>query len=458
LQEQFTQLTSNIGQVSSGDVANAFNKKIDTLRKSAVQDNKNLAKQLESQRDTVLQQFGANGVLDGVALNNIRREFDSLVNYTEKAANPSRYGINKRSADALRDVLQSSDPTGTLKNVGREISKLRQLEDIALRQGELGRGSLPANLTGLLGAGVAGGVSADPIMAAAGFAATKAINSAPGRRALNQGVDTASAGLTSLGQRQANPMGVIPTTSRQVVGNALTGRNQGTPQTLDEALLSQSSLGMSSPMSTSTAQTMNVPMNDSMGQSYTGQAQMSSQSPYARENLLYDIQRDPANADQYIAYYQQLQEVFGTPAAEPLSQSNQSALASADNADNTLSQLESLYSSAGGGSGRVGGFVQNLAGQAGFDKNASVYNSLSQASVTQIAKALAGAGGGTVSDADAKVIIAALPTLQDSPEEAQAKFAALRQRLQAARENTMFYGQGGTSNPLEQALMQQGAY
>ena len=71
----------------------------------------------------------------------------------------------------------------------------------------------------------------------------------------------------------------------------------------------------------------------------------------------------------------------------------------------------------------------------------------------------AGAGGGTVSDADARVIIQALPTLQDSPEEAAVKFAALRQRLQNAKGNTLLYGQGGTSQPsLEETLMQRGGF
>lgn len=461
LQEQFGQLTRNIGQVSRDDVASAFNKKIDALRKSAVQDNQIIAKQLESQRDSVLQQFGQSGVLDGVSLNSLRGEFDKLVNYTQQAANPARYDVNKRSADAIREVLQGSDPTGTLKNVGKEISKLRQLQDVAMRQDELGRGSLPANMTGLLGAGVAGGLTADPIMAAGGFAATKAINSEAGRKALNQGVEGLSGRLTSMGNAPVNPMGIVPTIGRQVAGRAVFGggAQEPAPSSLEDTLMGQSSLGISNPMTTSSAQSASVPITDSMGQSYTQSQDMATQNPYGQANLMYDMQRDPANAEKYIAYYQMLQDVFAGPEQKPLSQSNQSALASADNADNTLSQLESLYSAAGGGSGRVGGFFQNVAGQAGFDKNASVYNSLSQASVTQIAKALAGAGGGTVSDMDAKVIIAAMPTLQDSPEEAAVKFNALRQRLQNARDNTMFYGQGGaTPNSLEQALMQQGAY
>lgn len=235
--------------------------------------------------------------------------------------------------------------------------------------------------------------------------------------------------------------GKTGTALREGVGLNMFGSEPQQPD-LEQALLQMQDSGMTE---------QGAPMQDPYAQ------QAVDANPYPRENLMYDIQRDPANADAYIEYYQQMQEIFppaGNPAAD-LSQSNQSALASADNAINTLNQLEQLYANAGGGSGRLGGAVQNLAGTAGLDKNASVYNSLSQASVTQIAKALAGSGAGTVSDADAKVIIAALPTLQDSPEEAQAKFAALRQRLQAAKDNVMAYGSGGTSNDLASVLMQQ---
>lgn len=121
------------------------------------------------------------------------------------------------------------------------------------------------------------------------------------------------------------------------------------------------------------------------------------------------------------------------------------SLASSANAIGTIDQLEQLFTKAGGGAGRLGGTIQNLLANAGFDENAKVYNSLSQASVTQIAKALAGAGSGTVSDMDAKVIIAALPTISDTPDEARAKFEALRQRLSTAQQNAYSYGAGSSS-------------
>lgn len=456
LQEQFTTNITSIPAITKDTLTKSLEAKIAPLLKSASSDNQALAKQLQKEATQLTKRFGE--TIDATELNTIRREFDSLVNYTQKTANPARYDVNKRIADALRETLQKSDPTGTLKNIGLEISKLKQLSDAAVKQAELGKGSLPAGLTSMLGASAGGGVGG-PLGAIGGFAATKAINSNAGRQATSRGADSLSEALINAGQKQANPMSFGGVAGRLGTVGFIGGLN-------DQSSMMQSATNTNPASAQSNSSIMGQDYNNGadMSSQYLGselyqpQTQQSqstqSQSPYGRDNLLYDIQRDPKNADEYIAYYQQVQEVFGPSQQEALSQSNQSALASADNADNTLSQLEQLYSSAGGGSGRILGAIQNVAGSAGFDNNASVYNSLAQASVTQIAKALAGSGAGTVSDADARVIIAALPTLQDSPQEAQAKFSALKQRLQAARQNTLYYGQGGTGETdLQSALL-----
>lgn len=143
----------------------------------------------------------------------------------------------------------------------------------------------------------------------------------------------------------------------------------------------------------------------------------------------------------------------GTGGAD-MSQGTKNSLASADNAINTLNQLEGRYNAAGGGGGRIGGTFKNFTGTVGLNNDAKVYNDMANASVTQIAKALAGSGAGTVSDMDAKVIMEALARFNDNPEEARAKFADLRQRLETAKSNSLLYGAGG----IEEALIPQGAY
>lgn len=177
--------------------------------------------------------------------------------------------------------------------------------------------------------------------------------------------------------------------------------------------------------------------------------QPASANPYTKENLMADIQRDPVNAAKYIDQYKSLEEIFG-PAGGELAATAKTALAGSANGIDTLSQLEELFSSAGGGSGRAAGTLQNLSSKAGFNAPTQTYNDLAASSVSQLAKALN--GGGQVSDTDAAVIVQALPKITDSPQVARAKFAALKQRLQNARQNTIQYGAGS----LEDAIMNQG--
>lgn len=128
-------------------------------------------------------------------------------------------------------------------------------------------------------------------------------------------------------------------------------------------------------------------------------------------------------------------------------------VAASANATNTLDQLESLFGTAGGGSGRLSGSLKNALAKGGLDGNTQTYNDLSAASVSQLARALN--GGGQVSDADAAVVVQALPKITDNKDVAARKFAALRARLMAARQNSLFYGGGSgdsQSNDLAGAL------
>lgn len=278
-----------------------------------------------------------------------------------------------------------------------------------------------------------------------------------------RGIGSAGEMIPSMGKARA-PLGFAGAT----IGRGMVNNSLEQPATLEDALMDYSigpnmenSNSMMTDMTNSNAMIPNTA--NMMGSQYPQTDDMSmgyaQENPYPRENLLYDMQRDPANADKYLKTYQMYQEIFTAPeAGSDLSQSSKNALASSDNALNTVNQLEQLFTNAGSGSGRLGGTVKGWAANAGLDEDAKIYNSLANASVTQIAKALAGSGSGTVSDMDAKVIIAALPTIRDTPAEARAKFAALKQRLENAKQNTLMYG-GGQTRSLEDAIMQsQGAY
>lgn len=448
LQDQFDLIPQSLPAVSRQSVESSFKTKYAPLLNSAVEDNKVIGRQLKGQSDSILKKYG--DTIDATELNSIRKEFDSLVSYADKQANPARYGVNKRAADALRTVLQKeadragiASPSGqTFKEVGQELSKLRQLTDNIARQENNGRGSKPAGLINMLGGVLATGVTGDPLSAVGGIAATQALNSPTGRRALAKGSE-------KLASRVSNPK-----------GGATSGLKIGATGVAAGGLLG--ALGGQSLSKNSDSTNANVTMpapasNANMDQSYTNGGDLSSAlaaqtSRYPFENAIADIKRDPENAD----YYMQLYE-FSNPKQEEgngLNSNTANLVASSANATNTLDQLESLFSTAGGGSGKIGGAFKNALAGAGLEGNTQTYNDLSASSVSQLARALN--GGGQVSDADAAVVVQALPKITDSPAVAARKFAALRERLAASRQNTLLFNSGATPSGggLESALAQ----
>lgn len=419
-------------------------------------------------------------------INLARRQYDKLVNYKQQMANPARYSVNKRIADVLRETLQGTAGK-ELKAVGNEMSKLISIsEEMGKRAAAVSsRGASPVSmrntLAAIAGGGATGSVAGGFPGAVAGGLIAAGLNSPTGRRMATQGAVKTGSFLSNSGAKAASKaMTPMHIGGRVGTLGAYRGlNNAGDPseaaeaQSLEDALMQSQSMPNQS-QSAFTATQANSPTasgqmnpfikdnpfvqtgesNPFMDESYQNPQQQSS--PYSKESLLADIQRDPQNAKEYIAYYQQLDEIFNpqVEAGGGLNRTTADRIASVTNADNTISQLEGLFGNAGGGSGRIGGYFSNQASKAGFNDNVQTYNDLAQSSVTQIAKALN--GGGQVSDADAAVVIQALPRVTDSPRVAQAKFQALRQRLQNAQRNSLTFG--GDSGSLEDALMQQGAY
>lgn len=454
LQSQYDNVISTMKSIPKSDVEKSFSDFIKPLKNSVSIDDRNLAKRLEAQSKDILKSI--NGSVSGNDLLALRRQFDNAVK--RNAYGSAEMGMNKGTADALRRTLQTSadnlglkTPEGrSLKQIGVDLNKLRTLDEIVSKQENLGRGSLPLSIPSLLGGAAGSGLGGIPGMAA-GLVATNAINSPMGRKAAMGIIDGAA---SKVGQIGAGKVGQsIP----QAVGRIGTvGAIKSSVG--DQSLSDLNNMPVNAPMSNATKMPTSVQNIDSQ---YQNMQQMSSEPSiggYSKSQI--ENAMAAAMIDGNSKAFTQLKGLYDLLPAQSsspygdLSQSSQNALASSDNAINTVDQLQQLYSNAGGARGRLGGLIGNFAADAGLDSNAKSYNSLSQASVTQIAKALAGAGAGTVSDMDAKVIIAALPTLQDTPEEAAIKFAALRQRLDAARQNTLMYGSGGgqSSSNLASAL------
>jgi hypothetical protein len=179
-------------------------------------------------------------------------------------------------------------------------------------------------------------------------------------------------------------------------------------------------------------------------------ASSPSDSPFDPANIEANIQKIMAeggttkDVSQYVDLVSSVASLRASQSKTPkLSSATGTALASSSNAANTLSQLQGLYDTAGGGQGRIGGSISNALSNVGLNGETQTYNDLAASSVSQLARALN--GGGQVSDADAAVVIKALPRVTDSPAVAQAKFAALMARLQAAQQNTLTFS--GSDSP-----------
>lgn len=197
-------------------------------------------------------------------------------------------------------------------------------------------------------------------------------------------------------------------------------------------------------------------VQDAAGLPIDTQGQVSSPFGYSSTEIGQALMKaytagDAVAAKQLESMYELAAQMESQTGGSQLSSSAATQVASNANATNTLDQLESLFGTAGGGSGKIGGTLQNALAGMGMSGDVQTYNDLSSSSVSQLARALN--GGGQVSDADAAVVIQALPKITDSPEVAARKFAAIRARLQNAMQNTLAYSGGVNPGGQEATLL-----
>lgn len=445
LQQQFDDAVRQIPGVTKDKLAQSFKSKYEPLIKSGVEDNVALGRNLKNQANTLLKKYG--DVIPSEDLASVRREFDSLVNYTERAANPSRYGVNKRAADAIRETLQKSDPSGTLKGLGQELSKLRQLSDAAAKQGNLGRGNLPLNLPTLLGGG-AGAAAGGPLFGVGSAMTTAAVNSPTGRRVVAGGVDKVGGSLLKSGQKAAGQSARGITTRLSGLGAVEGLTNQAQSDSLEDALLQGQSFENSA-INPSASPNNIPPMSNSItDQQYQTDSQMSS-SPYSRDNLLADIRRDPQNSEKYMEFYAMLDKIFNPEGekTKPLGGEAQKRALTAQSGLRSLGTLEETLASDPGAFQRQAlpnplGITARLTGTT--DTRAATDNL-----VDVIARLRSGAA---ITDEEAARFARLLPRPGDSSESARFKLQNVRAELES-------FMNPGPSLDLESALMSaQGTY
>jgi hypothetical protein len=387
------------------------------LLKSGSTENKQLADDVFKELDAIFKDAGEKG-LSASRVAELKSEYQALAKNSYKLGANTKASVNEKVAEYLKKTLQGVSGSDDLARVGKELDKAYKASDLLASAAQNGRGTLSLGLTDLLAAG-AGGTIGNVPGAVAAVAGKKMWNSPRVQSFIASKLASAGERLVAGGgEKVAEGAGkaIFDTTAKGMLKQQVPGRAiQG---------LGIMSAGAQPSGDGGAAMNPNSPFNPSSPNynpslvdptavgdpNNIGSVMGVDESPYSLQAMQADVMRDPKNADEYMKIY----EIMNPQSKQNLSQSSKNALASSDNAINTIDQLEQLFAQAGGGSGRIGGKLKGIAASAGLDENARVYNNLSQASVTQIAKALAGSGSGTVSDMDAKVIIAALPTISDT--------------------------------------------
>lgn len=478
LQQIYKSSISKINPIPKTEIENGLKSIYQPLLKDIAPDNQALGQQIKAQADAVLGRLPRN--INAAEAYDIKRTFDALVDQSlmDKSGKLAN-SVNKRTADVFRDAInRQADKSGVkfsgaipipgikatnLKELGKELQGIDEFLDKADIKSQVGRGKNIAGLTPVIAAGSAIS-SGSPELAIPAAAGTMLLNSKAG----TTGVSRLIGGAGNLLQKGASggqtKKGIA---TRVVAGNQLFGGNAEAeePQTLEDAIYSTSNNIDANMMP---ANSTNIPNASNMGSAYQNMPNMSSSypqatsgNPYGRENLLADIQRDPRNADKYLAFYQELDQIFNPTSAsnldnllmmqklsgggmKPLNATQQQQ---ANNAVSALNDIGSIRSTLGSNP-RVG-LLNSIPG--GSLSRRVTGTGDYEASRQNVADALGRLrSGGAINAEEERRFLNLLPATFDDSKTAEAKLQRLEELF-----NSFAYPQQTTGN-LEDALMAYG--
>ena len=172
-----------------------------------------------------------------------------------------------------------------------------------------------------------------------------------------------------------------------------------------------------------------------------------SSNPYPREALLYDIQRDPRNATKYIAYYQNLQEVF------PAQESAKYSSVIAGNISDFNHHLTNLttFPGATSGSGSVDPIMGRIRSMNPYDVDQQTLQAMIDKTRQIVGKALEG-GVLRKEDEEKYKRYSLQPQIQKAT--ALNKIAMIQAQLNQKMQSYQSMVSGGATSSLEDALMQ----
>ena len=133
--------------------------------------------------------------------------------------------------------------------------------------------------------------------------------------------------------------------------------------------------------------------------------------------------------------YKQAYEIYGgdTSATSGLNATQQNNLAKLEAAGTAIDQLEALYNQAGGGQGRLGGKIAELGASLGLNSDASAYNNAARGLINQISAAV-GKTDSLNTEGEVQRALDLVPTITDTPQEAQIKLESLRKMLNSNKQ------------------------
>lgn len=444
LQNRFSQSVAGVQPVPRTAIEQALAGVYSPLKSSVSLSEQAAGDALERQAQEILKKTGDQ--VTGADLNKLRQVFDSQVNYNNRIANPANYDVNKRTADALRGVVQDAAPG--LKETGLELNKLRTVQEWAQDQANLGRGSKPLGMLNLLGAG--GGGAAGGIPGALAGAAVTAAGNSP------KVIKGAAKGLEKLSQKaknaNASPLGVGGTLARFGTVGAIQN-SMGEPT---QAAGSLEDLGITQEEvdAYNAALAAEGRVADPTGE-MTGQAEAQAPSnPFGVSLQEVGAQMKNALASGNVKAYEVLADLYdrvyeyeanaGGGKEKPLSAEASKTLANANSGLTSLQQLAGIIEREGVPKGTLlpgrelfGGAGANLAGTAQYDTAAK--------NITDVITRLR--TGAAITENEEKYYKSMLPQAFDSPEVVKQKLGIFQDLFSSISNRT-----GSSSGSLEEAL------
>ena len=178
-------------------------------------------------------------------------------------------------------------------------------------------------------------------------------------------------------------------------------------------------------------------------------SQAQSQSQYPQENMLYDIEKDPAHASTYEALYKVM-----NPASKPTAAAQNAVL----NAEDTQSQLNAYQTALSGAGGSKGGILGTITKLAGESKLINTPQAGSAAAVNQARNDLGAqlaklvTGGSRPPEAVTQHYTDLIPTTTDTPAAAQAKFQYINSLIGDMKKNAQGSSGASAASSLTDAL------